>query len=54
MTTIADAQRTLDQLAKRNPRDAELYVTLSKFLETLDQRLRAVEDKRDRHGHREA
>jgi hypothetical protein len=47
-TTIAEAQRALEQLAKRNSPSAELYVTLAKFLETLDQRVTAVEEKHDR------
>jgi hypothetical protein len=49
MTTIADAQRALEQLAKRNARDGELYATLSRFLETLDQRVTKLEEKRDRN-----
>jgi hypothetical protein len=48
MTTIADAQRAFNQLAKRDAPSAELYVTVSKFLEGLDQRVTTIEEKLDR------
>jgi hypothetical protein len=44
MATIEEAKQALNQLAKRMG-NAELHVTLSKFLETLDQRVAAVEEK---------
>jgi hypothetical protein len=47
MTTIAEAQQALNQLAKGRS-DGELYQTLSKFLGTLDQRVTTIEEKLDR------
>jgi len=45
MTTIAEGRKALGQLAKRNPRDAKLYETVSASLESIGDRLKAVESK---------
>ena len=45
MPAIAEARRALEELAKRNPRDRELYMALSKALDALGRRLAEVEHK---------
>ena len=51
MTTIAEGRRALAQLATRNPRDAKLYETVSASLESIGDRLKAVESKlREKDG----
>ena len=51
MTTIAEGRKALGQLAKRNPRDAKLYETVSAALDSIGERLKTIESKlREKEG----